>query len=232
MYRRRNIGEERWPETSEFTAVAVSWNQKASTIMLEFVWRGYERLCTDVLCQIDVALAEEQLERSITQFLAPKIRDCMTGYEPFHIEQGVYEFETRVSASAQPPLYDLAFVLRSNPRIMWPLEAKVLRTDGDVGRYVNEINSNFLTCRYAPFSREGAMLGYLLAGVPENVFDNIENNLPCSLDNHPDFGSYDHKTSDHIRSVPVGKTYPANFRCHHLIMPLLHTMLSVAEPNL
>lgn len=188
--------------------------------MLGFVWRGYELLCEEVLYQIDVALADEQLERSISQVLTPQIRDCMTGYEPFDIEQGVYEYETRASVSAQPPLYDLAFVLKANPRIMWPMEAKVLRSDGDVSRYVNEITGNFLTCRYAPFSGEGAMLGYLLAGNPTKAFENIAAKTPCTLEDHTDFSSHAHKTSYHIRSVPIDKHYPINFRCHHLIMPL------------
>jgi hypothetical protein len=220
--RRLTIGEARWPETPEFSTVAACWTRNASTIMLEFIWKGYELLYADVLCRIDVTLTDEQLERSITQLLTPKVRNCMTGFEPFDIEQGVYEFETRASASAQPPLYDIAFVLKSNPRSMWPLEAKVLRSDGAIGTYVNEINDNFLTCRYAPFSREGAMLGYLLAGHPANVFKNIEDKVPCSLDNHPNFASHNHKTSNHTRTVPRGKHYHTNFRCHHLIMPLQH----------
>ena len=220
MHRRLTIGEACWPETPDFSAIAEDWNRNSSTVMLRFVWQGYEQLCVEVLFRIDVTLADEQLERSITQFLTPKVRDCMTGYEPFHIEQGVYEVETRATASAQPPLYDLAFVLKANPRIMWPMEAKVLRSDGDVGRYITEITSNFLTCRYAPFSGEGAMLGYLMAGEPAKVFENIAIKTPCVLSDHPDFGSQAHKTSDHIRLVPVGKLYPVNFRCHHLIMPL------------
>lgn len=210
----------RWPETPEFSAVAAHWDRNASTAMLGFIWQGYDLIYADVLLKIDVSLADEQLERNITQYLTPKVRDCMTGFEPFHIEQGVYEFETRISSSAQPPLYDLAFVLRCNPRIMWPLEAKVLRTDGDVGRYVNEITGNFLTCRYAPFSREGAMLGYLLAGVPANTFTAIEKKVPCRLDDHPAFDIRNHKISFHKRSVPADKPYSYYFWCHHLIMEL------------
>ena len=220
MHRRHTVGEVRWPETSEFSTVAACWNRNASTVMLGFVWQGYDLLCAEVLFHIDVSLADEQLERSITQYLTPKVRDCMTGYEPFHIEQGVYEFETRISPSAQPPLYDLAFVFKANPRIMWPLEAKVLRTDGDVGRYVNEITSNFLTCRYAPFSGDGAMLGYLLAGDPARAFENIAFKISCVMSEHPAFTAHAHKTSDHVRSVSAGEPYPTQFRCHHLIMPL------------
>jgi hypothetical protein len=100
---------------------------------------------------------------------------------------------------------------------MWPLEAKVLRSDRDVGRYVNEITGNFLTCRYAPFSGEGAMLGYLLAGASADVLENIAFKTPCILDDHPELASYNHKTSDHVRLVPADKPYPINFRCHHMI---------------
>lgn len=220
MPRRLTIGETRWPETPEFSTVAACWRRNASTIMLGVVWEGYDMLCADVLCHVDVSLADEQLERSITQYLTPKVRECMTGYEPFHIEQGVYEYETRASSSAQPPLYDLAFVLKANPRIMWPLEAKVLRTDGAVGPYVDEITQNYLKCRYAPFSGEGAMLGYLLTGLPANTLANIASKVPCILDDHPGFAAYSHRTSDHVRTVPIGKPYSVDFRCHHLIMSL------------
>lgn len=220
MHRRLTIGEARWPETPEFSTVATRWNRDASTIMLRFVWRGYDLLCSEVLSEVDVALADEQLERSVTQYLVPRIRRHMSGYEPFYVDREVEEMETRHSPKAKPPCYDIAFVLTNNERIMWPLEAKVLRTDGDVGRYVNEITGNFLTCRYAPFSGEGAMLGYLLAGAPAKAFENIAFKTPCTLKDHPDFFSHPHKTSDHIRSIPPGKHYPINFRCHHLIIPL------------
>lgn len=220
MHRRLTIGEARWPETPEFSSVAARWNRDASTIMLRFVWRGYDLLCSEVFSEVDVALADEQLERSVTQYLVPRIRRDMSGYEPFYVDREVDEMETRHSPKAKPPCYDIAFVLTNNERIMWPLEAKVLRTDGDVGRYVNEITGNFLNCRYAPFSGEGAMLGYLLTGYPAKAFENIAIKTPCTLNDHQDFTSHNHKYSGHVRSVPVGKSYPVNFRCHHLIMPL------------
>ena len=62
---------------------------------------------------------------------------------------------------------------------MWPLEAQVLKTDGAVSEYIKEINDNFMTCRYAPFSSEGGMLGYLLSGNPDKAFTNIAKKLPC-----------------------------------------------------
>ncbi|BAZ32951.1 hypothetical protein NIES4074_54590 [Cylindrospermum sp. NIES-4074] len=163
--------------------------------------------------------AEEQLETTITQSLERKIRRKMTGDEPFDVQHEVYEWESRQSAQAQPPHYDIAFYLISNERIIWPLEAKVLKSDGAVGKYVEEINDNFITCRYAPFSSEGGMLGYLFSGDPDKVFINIAAKVPCTLSDHPDFPKRDHKTSDHQR-VPSEKSYPAEFRCHHMLLKI------------
>ncbi|NER08215.1 MAG: hypothetical protein F6K17_39575 [Okeania sp. SIO3C4] len=165
---------------------------------------------------------EEQLERSITQLLERKIRQSMTGDEPFDVQHEVFEFETCESPQAQPPQYDIAFFLIDNGRIMWPLEAKVLSSDGRVSEYVKEIVDNFMTCRYAPFSSEGGMLSYLMDGNAENAFTNIEKRLnhksvTCKLKDHPKILKRDYKTSAHQRKVPTEKLYPVEFCCHHLI---------------
>jgi hypothetical protein len=103
---------------------------------------------------------------------------------------------------------------------MWPLEAKVLRSDGAVAPYVKDIQNEFLTCRYAPFSSEGGMLGYLLSGTPSKVFSSIEAKVHCPLTHHLKFPERDHKISNHKRTVPAGKPYPAVFRCHHLLLQI------------
>ena len=218
MPRKLSIGELRWPVSQEFFSAANQWKKDASAILLSFVWKGYDSLSNDILSKINNTQAEDQVERSITQYLTPRIRDAMTGYEPFYVEQGVNEFETREPSPAQPPLYDIAFVLRQNERVMWPLEAKVLKTDGSVNEYVQEIRNNFLTCRYAPFSSQGAMLGYLLSGEPSIALTNIAEKTPCPLKKSPAFPKRNHMISKHVRLVPHGKPYPANFLCHHLIM--------------
>jgi hypothetical protein len=184
------------------------------------VWRGYDAFCEEALSEVDCCQDDEDLERDITQLLEPKIREEMNGYEPFYVQHGPYEHETRTAAPAQPPQYDIAFILNSNPRVMWPLEAKVLRTDGRVAEYLEEIRLNFLTCRYSPFSSEAAMLGYLLDGAAETAFGNIAQKGGWELAPHRHFRDRDHRTSDHTRAVPRGKTYPADFRCHHLILRL------------
>ncbi len=149
--RRQTISELRWPETDEFMAISKDWCETASINILTFVWKGYDLLVNEVFSEIDCSQAEDDIERDITQLLEPEIRSVMTGDEPYYVQHGSYERETRQVAPAQPKEYDIAFILRKNRRIIWPLEAKVLKTDGAVGEYVKEINENFITCKYAPF---------------------------------------------------------------------------------
>jgi hypothetical protein len=201
--------------SSDFVALAKEWSDDASVIILSLIWEGYDRLFADLGI---AGINEFDLERSISQSLEPRIRLGMSGDEPFEIQHGSFERETMLGHGAQPPAYDLAFFLRADERIMWPLEAKVLETDGRVSEYVNDLRNEFLKCRYAPFSSEAAMLGYLLSGTPEQVFRNLEKKIPCTLRGHPRFLDRPAKVSDHVRAVETGKPYPVQFRCHHLIM--------------
>ncbi len=199
---------------ADFVALARRWYPNLSNKLLTFVWQGYDLLMKELPAGID----ERDLERSITQSLELRIRRVMSGDEPFQIQHDPYERETMKNQPAQPPQYDLAFLLREDERIMWPLEAKVLETDTSVGEYVKDLTGEFLTCRYSPFSSEAAMLGYLLSGIADKVFGQLEEKIPCTLVAHPSFPNRPAKTSAHSRRVPPGKTYPVSFRCHHLIL--------------
>ncbi len=119
---------------------------------------------------------------------------------------------------AQPPQYDIAFVFRADFRVIWPVEAKVLETPGTLAAYLSDVNEQFLTCRYAPFSRSGAMLGYLLNGEAVDAFSGISTHLGCELEILKNFADRPSRFSTHMRSVPSGKAYPADFPRHHLIM--------------
>ncbi|MGA8428531.1 MAG: hypothetical protein WB729_01825 [Candidatus Sulfotelmatobacter sp.] len=187
---------------------------------LRFVWEAYDLLQSEVLCDVDLSQATDDLERSITQLLEPRISRVMSGDEPFYVQHGPYEHETREPAPAQPPQYDIAFVLSANPRIMWPLEAKVLTTENAVSEYVKEVKDSFLSCRYAPFVPAAAMLGYLVGGSGSKTLRAIAKKLPCKMRQVGGFESRAHKYSSHERLVPKEKKYPKVFRCHHLIMPL------------
>lgn len=218
--RRVTFSESRWPDTPEFSTVALQWNTHAIKVLLDYVWQGYDRLAATALYKVDWSTALDDVERDITQNLESHIQDAMSGLEPFRVQHGPYERESRDSPPAQPPQYDIAFVLRANPRVMWPLEAKVLRTDQELADYVARGCDRFFTCYYAPFSSGAAMLGYLFSGRPESLLMRVAERLNCPLTPHPDFLDRPHQVSKHTRNVPPGKSYPTHFSCHHLVMPL------------
>jgi hypothetical protein len=196
-----------------FLALAADWTRDQADVLLGFVWAAYDRMRAD-----RPPIDARSLERSITERLVPRIRDVMTGDEPFNIEHGPFEYETMAQPPAQPPQYDLAFVWRTEERIMWPLEAKVLETPRALADYVRDVRDQFLSCRYAPFSSGGAMLGYLLSEEAEDALLNIGTSLGCALTAVPAFPSRPHRVSEHHRVVPAGKNYPADFRCYHLVL--------------
>ena len=150
----------------------------------------------------------------------------MDGFMPVDVQHGRFEHESRSRAkrNAQPRQYDIAFYWIDDPRLMWPLEAKVLKSDSDteenLKNYVDTITTRYLKCDYAPFSSGGAMVGYLKVGDSEAVAAHIAARLGCCLRQYATFPARCHKTSDHRRTIPAGKDYPSEFRCHHLIMPL------------
>lgn len=199
--------------STSFVDLAISWAKDNSREMLKVVWEGYDRMVSDM-----PGIDTEDLERSITQALVPKIRSAMSSYEPYDIEHGPYEHETKAPPPAQPPQYDFAFISKADGKFKWPLEAKVLETPGTLAEYQRDLENEFLTCRYAPFSSEGAMVGYLLTGTAAVTLLNIEKKLGCTLDDGAFAPGRPHRTSGHVRSVPNGKPYPPNFKCHHLIL--------------
>lgn len=197
----------------EFIALACAWMNNPAESLLGFIWEAYDDMRAN-----PPTIDSRDLERNITQKLQPRVERVMTGDEPFYIQHGSFETETMAAPPAQPPAYDLAFVAWADERIMWPLEAKVLETPARLADYERDIRKEYLTCRYAPFSGSGAMLGYLLTGSTLDALLGIEKKLGCALDPVPKFASRPHKSSSHVRSVPKGKQYSINFECHHLIL--------------
>ncbi|MCY4553848.1 MAG: hypothetical protein OXC79_09260 [Candidatus Poribacteria bacterium] len=188
---------------SNFVSLVRLWMRNPAGQFLNFVWLAYKDMIAS-----PPYVDTRDLERSITQLLEPRIRDRMTGYEPFYIQHGPFERETMKSPPAQPPEYDLAFVSRANERIMWPIEAKVLETPRKVAAYVRDVRVEFLTCRYAPFSDSGAMLGYLLTGIPDDALVTIAQKLGCKLETVAGHTEKPIRLSKHRRKVPAGKPYP------------------------
>lgn len=202
------------PADATFITLATRWIGAAELDFVGLVWAGYERLQAK-----PPAFDARDLERSVTQLLTAAIDDAVPGEAPYYVQHGPYERETMLAPPAQPPAYDLAFVLRADPRIMWPAEAKVLNSIDALSDYLADVHEQFLTCRYAPFSASGAMLGYLLAGAAEEALGNIEARLGIAFSETASINSHrPHRSTTHNRLVPVGKAYPTPFQCHHLIL--------------
>ncbi|EPS7033113.1 hypothetical protein ACVG95_000611 [Pseudomonas aeruginosa] len=216
--RRPTLAEQRYPDTPEFQQAALEFMANAVDIISDAIWAGYDSLKEEVFEQVSNVERGDEGERSVTQLLAPRISRALTGFEPFYCQPGVKEMESRLAAPAQAPEYDIAFVLWSNERICWPLEAKLLSTPDAIASYIADINNEFMTCRYAPFSAGGAMLAYLMDGEPERFLANVSARLGTELKELITSSSRPHKTSRHIRNVPTGKDYPTDFTCHHIVM--------------
>lgn len=197
-----------------FVALAAQWVGKVENDLIEWVWSGFERLRA-----LSPAFDGRDLERSITQLLTAAIDDVVPGEAPYYVQHSPFERETMLPPPAQPPAYDLAFVLRADPRVMWPAEAKVLNSPRALADYLADIREQFLTCRYAPFSSSGAMLGYLLDGSELETLTNIGARLGVGFEDAPQRNPpRSHRSSVHDRTIPAGKAYPTPFRCHHLIL--------------
>lgn len=195
------------------------WSLKYSKDFLSLLWQGIDLFRND-FSNHDLSKANLQTERSFCKNLELRIRRLMTGDEPFDVQHESWEDE---NANLQRPSQnEITFIMRFNERLMFPIEVKVLKTDGQISEYIKDINEAFIPCIYAPFSYEGGMLGYLLSGNIQKAFEKIEKSLAAKLQQHPNFKDRLHKFSEHNRQVPQGKEefYPAKFRCHHLIFEI------------
>ena len=217
MRRGRTFLELRYDQPPDTLA---AWSGDAVKKLLTLVWSSCDRYCTEGLAGIDPTLADEQLERDMTQDIALRLGDLVSHIEPFRVQHERAELMSPLRKLRRPPQCDIGFVWRADDRIMWPVEAKVLRSATIVSDYLREIRDNYLTCRKAPLSPGGAMLGFLLSGSPGDAFDNISAGLNCSLQAEPSFSNRNHRTSDHERNAESCKGSPREFRCHHLLLEI------------
>ena len=111
MLRRFTTLETVYPECAEFRSLAEEWSRDAIVQMLEWVWAGYEILRSDILFRVDWSRAKDDLERELTELLDARIRMGMPALTFCYLQHEKKERESRLPAPAQPPEYDLAFVL-------------------------------------------------------------------------------------------------------------------------
>jgi hypothetical protein len=213
--------------------IARTWTPHLVQQMVSAVWAGYNDLQEEILSHIDWEQRFENLERGLTEQLERCIGRRLDANLVVYIGHSQGEEETRASAKAQPPTYDLAFILHADMRLRWPLEAKVLQSDANtitnLGDYIKTFQERLMSCQYAPFSSSGAMLGYLKSGDANTALDRLALRLPAIMTAHPAFPTRAHRTSDHTREVAPEKPYPAQFQCHHMMMPLSQQNNSVVD---
>ena len=74
--------ERRWPDSPVFQDIARHWCEDQSRLLLELVWRGYDRLLTQDLSVTAFSDTDEAKEESLNFLLCLQINHCMTGDEP------------------------------------------------------------------------------------------------------------------------------------------------------
>ena len=210
--------ERRWPDTPPFQQVAHRWCEDQSRLLLGLVWRGYDRLLEHDLSAVPLSSDDEAKEETLNFLLAIRIRQCMSGDEPFCVADQPPEQTKRKRGKGRSPQPDIGFTLYEYPRTVWPMEGKVMADEKDVGPYLAEIEGNFLTGRYATFSSEGAMLGYLLRGDTGRTFALIGVRLRQVPVQHPHFPDRPHMVSNHRRTKLPQPSSPREFKCHHLLL--------------
>ncbi len=216
---RRTYLERRWPDAPMFQDIATRWCADHSRRLLTLVWRAYDLLAANDFDKVAFEAKDEAREESLNYLLAVRIDQCK-GEAPFCVVHQPPEQTKRKRGRGRSPQPDIGFALYENPRAVWPMEGKVLMHDRDVGAYVAEIDTNFIEARYATFSNEGAMLGYLMTGDAETALSHVSDDLGCRLRSHPHFHQRPHKLSDHVRANLPHANSPADIVCHHLVLCL------------
>lgn len=216
---RKTYLERRWPDTPVFQTIAVVWCADQSRRLLDLVWRAYDLLIANDLQKVAFDANDEAREESLNFLLSLRIDQCK-GNAPFCVAHQPLEQTKRKRGKGRSPQPDIGFALYEHPRSVWPMEGKVLMHDRDVSPYVAEIDRNFIKGRYATFSDEGAMLGYLVTGNVETALSHISVALGCTLRKHAHFGQRPHRLSGHTRANLPHANSPASFVCHHLILYL------------
>lgn len=222
MTRRFSFRELFWPDEPEFSEIGLAWADGAADRILDWTWRAFDELYANSIAQVNLNKPLDQLERDLTGLHFAEIQRLWAqetgGHSAFYPGHEIHEFESRSSAQAQPPTYDLGFVLYQNPRVIWPIEAKVVGKPTILAAYLGDVRGKFAAGIAAPFVGQAGMIGYLLTGSAHEVFAGLAVGLGQTLGLVPAFCTRGHRTSFHVRgSSPFGRDLP-DLLLHHLIM--------------
>ena len=151
--------------------------------------------------------------------LYPHIIRVLPASLPYYLQHEKKEREEAIPRG-QPPEPDLSFIFYSNIRVTFPMDAKVLERDtvAAMADYTDTVHNRLLTCVYAPFSKEGAMIAFLLAGSVGTVFQSLSTAMGCTISGRQYIAGRSHRTSSHDRIAAACKY--KKFACHHLVMPM------------
>jgi hypothetical protein len=220
MTQRQSYSQQVFPKTAEFTACLKKLKGDSVKVMLGYVWAGFDGFKTVILDKnLRPTRDNTDLERDLTEMLYPHILQAIPPGLPYYLQHEKKEREQAVPGR-QPPEPDLSFILFSNIRITFPMDVKVLERDTVAGMadYADTVQNRFLSCVYAPFSKEGAMIAFLLAGSVSTVFQSLATAMGCTISRSAYIPTRNHRTSAHDRSAAACKY--KKFRCHHLVMPV------------
>jgi len=222
MTRHAAFREQAWPEDPAFEELALKWAEAVSEQILDWVWRAFDSLRAGPIVRVDLTERVGQLERDLTNLHSIEIQVLWAretgGFSALSPGHEIPEYESLHSDKAKPPAYDLGFVYLANPRVIWPIEAKVLRKPSALRYYLADVQDKFAVGIGAPFVGQAAMIGYLLAGTAREVFAGLEPKLSQPLKQFSAFDARDHRTSYHPRGrSPFGRDLP-DLLLHHLIM--------------
>ncbi len=214
-----------FPNVPEWNAIVDAWPEAVVEEMLTLVWEGFDQMRSKILSKIDFTQPLHQLERTLTDAHATAItllwKANRTGFESFLPKHEAWEPSSIASPSAMPPSYDIGFENINDPRLRWPVEAKVLARPTDVLRYLSDLRQKYLGGTGAPFSTDAALLGYLVTGQVGDTLAALQSALGMKLKTFPLFVSRQQRASEHVRSVPGIHNGDSHiFVCHHLIAPL------------
>jgi hypothetical protein len=209
------MSELRWPMDNESLRQAEDWAAGVSIQVLDWTWRAFDVLCANVLSSVDMTQPLEQLERDLTSRHFIEIQRIFgtetEGFSSIIPHHEYPENESRPGGRGKPPASDISFVWYENPRVSWPIEAKVVPTPGTLAEYLRD-TKKFADGIAAPLVGEGAQVAYLLTGETDDFFHNISPRLTFPLQPLPEFSDRAHRVSSHTRI-----RFP-DLQLHHMAM--------------
>ncbi len=172
------IFDDLFPDSSpEFAAIADAWPEHVVVQMLTLVWEGFDRMKSlRNFRTLNFAGDYAQLERSLTDLHMDEITLAYsqenTCFESFIPKHEPWEFQNLKDRSARPPSSDLGFVMISNRRIRWSVEAKVVESPNKIAEYLKYLQK-YIEGTISPFATQSALGAYLITGDATQVFDSI-----------------------------------------------------------